>query len=141
MPLTPAQMDRRMDEHFGYEARDDVAGVLATLAHDAEHDIVGLPTGPTHGRDNARGFYESLFADLSHGQVHSLRRMHGDNFLVDESLWRGRAPGRPFGLEGRDRPLEFRLLHVMEFSEGGDIQREQVWLDLASILQQLPQGD
>jgi hypothetical protein len=139
MPLSPAQMDRKMDEHFGYEARDDVAGVLATLAHDAEHDIVGLPTGPTHGRENARGFYEALFADLADGQVRSLRRMHGDNFLVDESLWRGRAPGRPFGLEGRDRPLEFRLLHVMEFSDGGDIQREQVWLDLASILQQLPQ--
>ena len=141
MPLTPAQMNRRMDEHFGYEARDDVAGVLATLATDAEHDIVGFPTGPTFGRDNARGFYESLFADLADGEVRSLRRMHGDNFLVDESLWRGRAPGRPFGLEGRDRPLEFRLLHVMEFSDGGDIQREQVWLDLASILQQLPQGD
>jgi hypothetical protein len=140
MPLTPAQMNRRMDEHFGYEARDDVAGVLATLATDAEHDIVGFPTGPTFGRDNARGFYESLFADLADGEVRSLRRMHGDNFLVDESLWRGRAPGRPFGLEGRDRPLEFRLLHVMEFSDSGDIQREQVWIDLASILQQLPQS-
>ena len=49
-----AEMDRRMDEHFGFEARDDVAGVLSTLAPDVTHDIVGWPAGPTHGRDEAR---------------------------------------------------------------------------------------
>ena len=97
-------LDRRLDEHFGYEARDDVAGVLATLAPDVEHDIVGWPAGPAHGREAARPFYENLFADLSDGSVKSLRRLYGENFLVDESLWRGRASGRPFGIEGRGRP-------------------------------------
>ncbi|HEY5551807.1 MAG TPA: ester cyclase [Opitutaceae bacterium] len=139
MKLTPAQMDQKMDEHFGYESRDDVAGVLATLAPDATHDIVGYPTGPTHGRDAARGFYENLFDDLADGKVQTIRRVYGDNFMVDESLWTGTAPGRPFGLEGRGRPLSFRLLHVMDFSPDGDIGKEQVWLDLAAIIQQLPQ--
>jgi hypothetical protein len=139
MALTRADMDRKIDEHFAYEARDDVEGVLATLAPDAEHDIVGSPTGPTQGRESARGFYEALFADLADGQVTPRKRLYGDGFLVDESLWRGRAPGRPFGLEGRNRPLAFRLLHVVEFTDGGDIARENVWLDLAAILQQLPQ--
>ncbi len=139
MTLTPTQMDARLDEHFSFEAADNVDGVLATLTPDVEHDIVGWPAGPQHGRDGARNFYETLFADLADGKVQSLRRYYGADFLVDESLWRGRAPGRPFGLEGRDRPLEFRLLHVIEFSGGGDIKRENVWLDLASIIQQLPQ--
>lgn len=139
MPLTPALMDRKIDEHFGFEASDDVDGVLATLTDDVEHDIVGYPTGPTRGREAARGFYVNLFGDLADGKVECLRRLYGTNFLVDESLWRGKAAGRPFGLEGRGRPLEFRLLHVVEFSDDGDIRREQVWLDLASILQQLPQ--
>jgi hypothetical protein len=139
MPLTPEQMDRKMDEHFGFEARDDIAGVLATLTEDAEHDIVGWPTGPTLGREAARPFYEALFGDLSDGQVRCLRRLYGENFMVDDSIWRGRAPGRPFGLDGKDRPLEFRLLHIVEFSDVGDIRRENVWIDLASILQQLPQ--
>lgn len=139
MALTRRQMDQKLDEHFGFEASDNVEGVLATLTHDAEHDIVGYPTGPTHGRNSARGFYESLFADLSDSQVKSLRRYYGEDFMVDESLWSGKAPGRPFGLEGRGRPLSFRLLHVIEFSKDGDIKRENVWLDLASILQQLPQ--
>ncbi|MDX1884014.1 ester cyclase [Mycolicibacterium sp. 120270] len=138
MALTPAQMDRKVDEHFDFEARDDVEGVLATLAPDAEHDIVGYPTGPTVGRDGARGFYETLFADLSDGKVESKRRLYGDGFLVDESIWRGRAPGAPFGFEGRNRPLEFRLLHVFEFTDAGDIARENVWIDFAAIVAQLP---
>lgn len=139
MPLTREQMDRKMDEHFGFEASDDIQGVLATLTQDAEHDIVGWPTGPTHGRDAARGFYEALFADLSDGKVRCLRRLYGEDFLVDDSVWRGKAPGRPFGLEGRNRDLEFRLLHVIEFDRAGDMKRENVWVDLASIIQQLPQ--
>lgn len=138
MPMTPAEMDRKIDEHFGFEARDDVQGVLATLDPDVEHDIVGWPSGPTHGRDGARPFYEALFSDLSDGKVECVRRLYGAQFLVDDSIWRGRAPGRPFGLEGRDRPLEFRLLHVVEFSDSGAISRANVWVDLAAIMRQLP---
>lgn len=139
MAITPRQMDRKIDGHFGFEASDDVEGVLATLATDVEHDIVGWPGGPTRGRDAARPFYEALFADLSDGRVECVKRLYGEDFLVDESIWRGRAPGRPFGLEGRNRPLEFRLLHVIEFAGNGDIRRENVWIDMAAILRQLPQ--
>jgi predicted ester cyclase len=139
MALTRQDMDRKMDEHFAYEARDDVEGVLATLTLEAEHDIVGWPTGPTHGREAARGFYDALFQDLADGKVECRRRLYGEDFLVDDSTWRGTAPGRPFGLEGRGRPLTFRLLHVVEFAPEGDIRRENVWIDLASIVQQLPQ--
>ena len=102
--LTPAEMDRKIDEHFGYEARDDVAGVVATLAPDVTHDVVGWPGGPAYGRDNARPFYEAMFA------------------------------------EGKNRPLRFRLLHVVEFNERGELQRENVWCDLAAIIRQLPQA-
>ena len=139
MALTRADMDKKIDEHFAFEARDDIEGVLATLAPDAEHDIVGSPTGPTRGREQARDFYVRLFADLSEGSVDAIRRLYGEDFVVDESLWRGRAPGTPFGVAGKNRPLEFRLLHIIQFAEGGDIQRENVWIDLAAILNQLPQ--
>ena len=139
MALTQQQMDRKLDEHFAFEATDNIEGVLATLTDDVEHDIVGWPTGPVKGRAGVRPFYEALFADLADGEVRSLRRYYGDNFMVDDSLWTGTAPGRPFGLEGRGRPLSFRLLHVLEFVEGGEIARENVWIDLASIIRQLPQ--
>jgi predicted ester cyclase len=139
MPLTPQQMDAKMDEHFAFEGGDDVEGVLATLTDDAEHDIVGWPLGPTRGREAARRFYETMFVDLADSQVRSVKRLYGDNFMVDESLWSGRAPGKPFGIDGRGRALEFRLLHVVEFSDAGDIKRENVWVDLAAIIRQLPQ--
>jgi hypothetical protein len=139
MALTPQQMDAKMDEHFGFEARDDIKGVLSTLTEDVEHDIVGWPTGPVHRREDARNFYETLFIDLADSKVECVRRLYGHNFMVDESVWSGRAPGRPFGLEGRNRPLKFRLLHIIEFADNGDIKRENVWLDLAAIMQQLPQ--
>ena len=137
MKLSKEEMDQKIDEHFRFEARDDVEGVLSTLAPDVIHDIVGAPTGPTYGPENARPFYEKLFADLADGKVTSIKRLYGDNFLVDESLWEGTAPGKPFGIEGNGRPLRFRLLHVIEFTEGGLIKRENVWVDLAAIIQQL----
>ena len=139
MAITREQMDRKIDEHFAFEAADDIDGVLATLAHDVEHDIVGWPSGATHGRAAARTFYEAMFADLSDSKVACVKRLYGDNFLVDESVWRGKASGKPFGLDGKGRPLEFRLLHIIEFAGSGDIKRENVWIDLAAILRQLPQ--
>lgn len=137
MKLTPEQMNEEIDRHFAFEAADDIAGVVATLAPDATHDIVGYPTGPTQGREAARAFYENMFTDLAESKVTPLRRLYGDNFLVDESFWEGRAPGRPFGFDGRNRPLSFRLLHVVEFSSEGQIQKEQVWVDMAAIMKQL----
>jgi hypothetical protein len=141
MALTARQMDAKIEEHFGFEAADDVEGVLATLAPDAVHDIVGWPLGPTLGREKARVFYEQLFGDLAESGVKVVKRLYGENFMVDESLWEGRAPGRPFGIEGKNRPLKFRLLHVVEFTEAGQIGREQVWVDMAAIMQQLPKED
>ena len=135
--LTRELMDAKLDEHFGFEMRDDVEGVLSTLTDNVEHDIVGWPLGPSHGPDQARAFYESLFADLADGKVETVRRLYGENFLVDESIWSGTAVGRPFGFEGRGRRLTFRLLHVLEFTEDGRIARENVWLDSAAIAQQL----
>lgn len=136
--LSREAMDAKLDEHFGFEMRDDVEGVLATLTEEVEHDIVGWPAGPSRGREATRAFYEALFADLADGEVRSVRRLYGKNFLVDESIWRGTAAGRPFGFEGRGRPLEFRLLHILEFAEDGRIARENVWVDSAAIAAQLP---
>lgn len=140
MPMTREEMDQKIDEHFRYEGNDDVQGVLATLTDDVEHDVVGWPAGATRGRVNAKPFYDALFADLAESRVETVRRLYGDDFVVDESVWRGRAPGRPFGVEGRNRPLEFRLLHIIQFAGNGQIQRENVWMDFGAILAQLPRG-
>ena len=139
MAMTREEMDQKMDEHFGFEARDDVEGVLGTLAQDAIHDIVGWPQGASHKPKDIRAFYETLYSDLAGEKVTCTKRLYGDNFLIDESVWKGKAIGRPYGLEGKGRSVEFRLLHVIEFQDDGQMTREQVWVDLATLIQQLPQ--
>lgn len=134
--MTREEMDRIINEHFGYEAHDDVEGVLSTLTEDVEHDVVGSPGSQITGRDAARRYYQSLFRDLKGESVTPVRRLYGDNFLVDETIWTGRAVGRPFGVPGDEGRVSFRILHVLEF-RGGKISRENVWLDAASIMQQL----
>lgn len=140
-PTLRAAMDRAVDEHFRHEAHDDVDAVLATLSDDVDHDVVGSPTGPLRGRLAARGFYERIFTDLAQARVRTLRRYHGPDFVVDESLWTGTAVGDPLGFPGRHRPLEFRILHLFEFTADGRIRRENVWMDTMAIAAQLqPEG-
>lgn len=138
MSAIPKQLfDQMIDRHFQFEAKDDIDGVLSTMVDDVEHDVVGSPTGPLRGQQAARGFYDALFADLSGEKVTTLRRYYGPDFVVDESLWEGTAPGTPFGISGGGRRLSFRLLHIFDMASDGKIKRENVWIDLASIMQQL----
>jgi len=130
-------MDALVDEHFRFEAEDDVDGVMQTLLEGAVHEVIPSPVGATTDSSGQRLYYELLFASITGERVEPLRRYYGENFLVDESLWHGRIDdGRPFLLDGRSGPVSFRLLHLFEF-EGGKISREQVWCDLAAIQRQL----
>ncbi|HEX5299840.1 MAG TPA: nuclear transport factor 2 family protein [Streptosporangiaceae bacterium] len=134
--LTPTEMDAVLDEHYKFEAMDDVNGVVSTLTEDVVHDVVGFPGGPVRGRAAARAFYEHLFADISGERTEPRIRLYGPGFLVDEVMWHGRAIGHPFGFDGQDRPFSHRLLHVIEFRDGL-IARENVWVDFAAIVRQL----
>ena len=134
---TPAQvMDEVLARHYDAEARHDMPALLETLADDVEHDVVGWPGGPNVGHEGLKPFYTQLFADFQTTDVRPLRRYHGDDFCVDEVEYHALAVGRPFGLDGRDRPVHFRLLHICEFADG-KMSRENVWLDAASLFQQL----
>jgi len=47
--LTREEMDRIINEHFAYEAQDDVDGVAGTLTEDVEHDGRWLTRQPGQG--------------------------------------------------------------------------------------------
>jgi hypothetical protein len=132
--LHPDVMDEVLARHFAAEAAHDRPGILATLTPDAEHEPVGFPGAPFHSHDELMGFYETLFAQLEQVEIRPVRRLHGPDFLVDEVQYVGRAfgdfMGFDFGADGK--PVDFRLLHVCEFT-GERISREQVWLDLNAI--------
>jgi steroid delta-isomerase-like uncharacterized protein len=128
-------LDALIDGHFQAEIDGDLDRLLATFADDVVHDVVGGPAVST-GKQQVAAFYRGLLADLHLQDIRSVRRYHGDGFVVDEANVTARAVGAPFGIPGRDRTIEFRLLHVFEL-EDGEITRENAWIDLASVLAQL----
>lgn len=137
MTLTNAQIDQLIDEHFRYEATDDVDAVVASLTPDAAHQVIPSPMGPVRGRAAARAFYEMLFAALAGEGVTPIRRLYGDGFVVDEVEWHGQVKdGAVFLCPGKSGRVTFRMLHVFEF-DGTLIKSEQVWCDLAAIQAQL----
>jgi ketosteroid isomerase-like protein len=131
------QYDQIVNEHFMYEATDDIEGVMASLADRVEHHVVPTPVGILQDKDAIRGYYEMLFGDVKGESVTPVRRLYGDGFVVDEALWHGHiADGRAFLLDGKGGDVSFRMLHVFEIADG-KISRENVWCDLAAIQQQL----
>jgi ketosteroid isomerase-like protein len=137
MTMTAEEMDALVDEHFRFEAMDDVDGVMSTLHEGAVHEVIPSPVGALHDPAKQRDYYELLFGSIRGERVEPLHRYHGADFLVDESLWHGRIEdGGPFLCDGKSGAVSFRLLHVFEFRDG-KISREQVWCDLATIQRQL----
>jgi ketosteroid isomerase-like protein len=137
MSMTREQMDALVDEHFRFEAMDDIDGVMSTLLDGAVHEVIPSPVGALDDPERQRAYYDLLFSSIKGESIEQLHRYYGDNFLVDETLWHGRIDdGRPFLCDGRSGDVSFRLLHVFEFRDG-KIAREQVWCDLAAIQRQL----
>jgi ketosteroid isomerase-like protein len=101
------------------------------------HEGIPSPVGRLSERARIRDFYRMLFDSLKGESVTPLRRLYGDDFVVDEALWQGQVvDGKPFLLDGRSGPVSFRILHVFELRDG-KIRREDVWCDLAAIQRQL----
>lgn len=135
--MTPEQMDALIDEHFRFEAADDVDGVMSTLTEDAVHEVIPSPVGIVDDPAAQRAYYELLFRSIRGERVEPLRRYYGEGFVVDETLWHGTIEdGSPFRCDGRRGKVSFRLLHVFEIRDG-KISREQAWCDLAAIQRQL----
>jgi uncharacterized protein len=133
---TRAQMDALVDGHYRAEEAGDLQAIVEGFASHAEHDVVGRPGDPLHGGDQIADFYRALLAELRIDRFEPVRRWYGDDHVVDESVLHATANGRPFGLEGRGRPVQARFLHIFDFSDGL-ISRESAWIDLAAIQQQL----
>jgi uncharacterized protein len=129
-------MDALIDGHYRAEEAADIGAIVDGFAPDAEHDVAGRPGGPLHGGDAIGGFYRALLHDLRIERFERVRRWYGDDHAVDESILHATAVGRPFGLEGRDRPVAARMLHVFDFTDDL-IARESAWLDVGAIQAQL----
>jgi steroid delta-isomerase-like uncharacterized protein len=129
-------MRELIERHIKAEGAGDVEGAVAAYTDDVEHDVVGWPTGVLHGKDAARGFYEDLTANFRTTEETVVRSFPTHDAIVLEQLMTGIVTGQMLGLPGNGRTITFRILHVFEFRDEL-ISRENVWLDGASIQQQL----
>ena len=125
-----------LERHFAAQQKRDIDGILATYADDVVHDAVGRDPNPLHGKSAVGAFYRESLPDLENTKVLPLRRLYGEDFVVDESLVDGYAHGRPFDMEGYSRPVRFRILRIFEFREGL-IARETAWFDIIAVQRQL----
>jgi len=138
--LTRQQMDDQVNQHFMYEATDDIDGVVGSFTESEEiyHEAVPSPVGRLKSLAQVRAYYEMLFPSVRGESVTPIMRLYGDDFLVDETLWTGEIVDGHWCLcDGKSGPASFRLLHVFEFAADGKIKSERVWVDLAAIQQQL----
>jgi uncharacterized protein len=134
--MTRAEMDALVDGHYRAEEAGDLDAIVAGFTAGAEHDVVGRPGDPLHGGDQIASFYDALLAELRIERFEPVRRWYGDDHVADEAILHATATGHPFGLDGRDRPVRARFLHIFDFSDGL-ISRESAWIDLAAVQQQL----
>jgi len=56
-----AALDQVLNDHYMYEATDDVDGVVSTVTDDVKQYFTGSPLGELTGKDAARAFYGELF--------------------------------------------------------------------------------
>lgn len=125
-----------VERHLKAEGAGDIDAAVAVYTEDIEHDDVGLPGGPLHGKDAARGFYEFLTANFRTTGEQLNREYAADNALIIDQVMTGNVIGSMLGLPGHGREISFRILHVFEFTDGL-ISRENVWLDGGAIAAQL----
>ncbi len=107
---------------------------------DVVHDTIGLPGGPVHGRDAAQGLYEFLTANVHTDRMGVNRASYGEDFCVIEHQLYGTVPGEFLGVPGHGRAINFRMLHIWEFTNER-MSRETVWLDGGAIMAQLTAPD
>lgn len=134
--MTPEETDRLIDEHIEAESKGDLDGAVAMYTEDVEHDVVGFPTGPVHGKAAAQGFYGYLTQNVDVEEMAVKRSFYGDDFCVLEHVCTCTVPGEFFGMAGHGNRIAFRMLHVWEFRDGL-MSRENVWVDGAAVAAQL----
>ena len=137
MGMTHEEMDQVVNDHFQYEASDDLDGVMSTLAEGASHEIIPGPYGPLTDPERIRAFYMKLYTELTGESVTPVRRLYGDGFVVDETIWHGQLADRgSFLSAGKSGQADLRLLHIFNLRDG-KIGKEQAWWDLGLIQRQL----
>ncbi len=138
--MNASEMDQLIEQHIAAEMAGDTAASVSMYTDDVEHDVVGSPTGPLHGKEAAKGFYDYLTENFQTETMDPVHRYYGDDFCVIEHEATGTVPGEFLGVPGHGRRITFRMVHIWEFRDGL-MSRENIWLDGGGIIAQLTAPD
>ncbi len=130
-------LDRLVDAQLRAEHDVDIDAILAPMSDAIVHDVVGLAGNPVRGLAAVRRRYQAFLGATVHVRDEPLGRRYGHGFVIDEHLWSGRLTGNAFGIDGRGRQLDHRVLWLLEVADGR-IVREVIWNDVQAIQRQLP---
>jgi steroid delta-isomerase-like uncharacterized protein len=134
--MDQARMVSLVERHLKAEGAGDVEGAVAVYTDDIEHDVVGFPGGPIHGKDAARAFYQDLTSNFRTEDEQPTHRYWAGDAMILDQMMTGTVTGSMLGMPGNGRRITFRILHVFEFRDDL-VSRENVWLDGAAIAHQL----
>src|SRR5260370_8075869 len=116
--MKPPEVDRLIGIRLGAEKGGDTAGAVSVYTDDVEHDVVGFPDGPVHGKNGAQPFYDYLTQQIHTEEMQPIHSYYGEDFCVVEHMWTGTVPGTFFGIPGHGRRISHRLLHIWGFRAG-----------------------
>ncbi len=134
--MTSQQLDRIVDAQLCAEHDGDLEAILAPMADDIVHDVVGSADGPIQGFEAVRRRYQEWSAATVHERDVPIRRLYGRDFVLEEHAWHGRLTGRAFDIDGHGRWISYRVLWLLEVRDGR-IVRQTVWNDMSAIRRQL----
>src|SRR5262245_62847661 len=113
-----AQMVALVERHLKAEGAGDPDGAVAVYTDDVEHDVVGFPEGPLHGKEAAHAFYVDLCANFRTEDEQPAHRYFADDAMILDQMMTGTVTGSMLGMPGNGRRITFRIMHVFEFRDG-----------------------
>jgi steroid delta-isomerase-like uncharacterized protein len=124
-------------EHVAAENDHDPARTVATFGRDARYDIPAMgPLGQLDGAEAVHGMLAGLFAAFPdfHGEPGPLH--HADDAVFTEVRITGTQRDEWAGIPPSGRRIDVRIACLFEF-EGDRLTCEKVYMDFATVLQQL----
>jgi|SRR5579884_155948 len=127
---------RLVEEHVGCENRHDLEGVLSTFGRGAFYDDEPW-NDRRDGHAQVRAYYEALMRAVPDLEIDVQRRHVTDDRIILEVIIRGTHLAEWRGLPATGRRVNVPLCGIYDFDEDDRIERETIYYDRATVLQQL----
>jgi len=126
-----------ISEHVAAENRYDAAGTVATFDGHARYDVPALgPLALVDGVEAVNAFLARMFVSFPDFHAEPGPLHHADDVVFLEARITGTHHADFAGVPPSGRRMDIRIACLFEF-EGDRLKCEKVYMDMATVLQQL----